>query len=270
MEIRPYKLICGSELALISQRLREVWSAWCAHWLPGLNPESVTCVPADADPNRLGRSWQQWRRFSLAQSGKLSIAIDDMLPTRLAALAFGNCVPQFGPSGTGPSRLVVDLMNAMLGELAVRVFQASGQSVVSAEELVQDASEPEPHAWKRGSGAACVALTVGGKPLHALLDEAMVRAIVRELRPPIRPQEAPSPRHACLGAQPVRLELWAGETQIELGVLQSLVPGDVILLDVRISEPLRVAIDGKPTGRYAYLGRSGERKALQLRSANRS
>jgi len=270
MEVRSYKLICGSELALISERLREVWNGWCAHWLPGVNPESVMCVPADAGSNTVDRGWQPWRRFSSAQGGTFSMVVDDVLPTRLAALAFGSCVPQVGPSGTGPSRLVADLMNAMLGDLAVRVFQAAGQSIASAEQLVQEEREPELQAWKRGSGAACVALTVAGKPLQALLDGSLVRAITRELRPPIRSQEVPIPRRACLGAQRVRLELWAGETQIELGVLQTLVPGDVILLDVRISEPLKVAIDGKPTGRYACLGRRGERRALQLLPANRS
>jgi len=158
----------------------------------------------------------------------------------------------------------------MLSDLALRIFQAAGQTVTSAEQLGQGASEPELQAWKRGSGAACAAMTVGGKPLHALLDASLVRAMTRELQPPIRAQDPPIARRECLGAQRVHLELWSGETQIELGVLQSLVPGDVILLDVRVSEPLRVAIDGKPTGRCACLGRAGERRALQLLPSTRS
>ncbi len=158
----------------------------------------------------------------------------------------------------------------MLGDLAVRVFQAAGQSIASAEQLEQDVSEPEPRAWKRGSGVVSVAVVIGGEPLHALLSEPMVRAMARDLPPPVRPREAPSPRRACLSAQHVQLELWAGETHIELGLLQNLAPGDVILLDLPINEPLRLAVDGKLTDRYAYLGRSGERKALQLLPANRS
>jgi hypothetical protein len=135
MESRPYKLICNSELALISRRVREAWSGWCRHWLLEVKPESVLCVPADADANTLNRVGQQWRRFSSEQEGELSILVEGVLPTRLAALAFGSCVPQVGTiPGIGPSRLLTDLMNVMLGDLAVARVPGSGV-ITSAEQL---------------------------------------------------------------------------------------------------------------------------------------
>jgi flagellar motor switch protein FliM len=114
-----------------------------------------------------------------------------------------------------------------------------------------------------------VTVAIGGEPLHALLSEPMVRAMVRELLPPVKPREAPSPRRACLGAQKVQVELWTGEARIELGMLESLAPGDVILLDLKISEPFRLAVNGKLSLRDAHLGCSGERKALRVLPANR-
>ena len=270
MEIRPYKLLCSSELACISGCLREAWSSWCAHWLPGVKPDLAACVPADTDSNDIHRGGQEWRRFLGAEGAELRIATDAALPTQLAGLAFEGCVPQFGLSGSEPSRLLTDLMNVMLADLGVRVFRAAGHSIASAGELVQEVSGADPQASKRGSGAVAVDLMAGGIPLHALLNEPMVRALTRELRPPHKPYEPPSARYTCVGARRVRLELWARETQIELGELHSLSPGDVILLDVPISEPLQVTIDGKPTGRCAYLGRLGQRRALQLLPAQRS
>ena len=161
-------------------------------------------------------------------------------------------------------------MKVMLDDLALRVFKAAAQPIVSAAELIQDASSPGPQMWERGSGALAVRFVTGGKPLHLLLSESMVRGLTRDLRPALGLHEPRSARRTCLGAQRVRLELWAGETQIELGVLHSLAPGDVILLDIPISEPLRVTVDGKSTQRYAFLGRLGERKAMQLLPSNRS
>jgi flagellar motor switch/type III secretory pathway protein FliN len=269
MDSQPYKLVCNSELALISRRLGEAWGSWCEHWLLGAKPDSVVCVSADQDRNTLHGLGRRWRRFAGAQGTEFRVAVDDMLPGPLAGLAFGSWVPRFEALKSGPSGLLADLIDVMLGDLAVRVFRAAGQSMASVEELEQDVSEPDATVWKRGSGAVSATIAIGGEPLHALLSEPMVRAMVRELPPPLKPREAPSPRRACLGAQKVQLELWTGETQIELGMLESLAPGDVILLDLKISEPFRLAVDGNLGNRSAHLGRSGERKALQLLPANR-
>jgi len=270
MEIRPYKLIATSELALITKRLSALWMDWCGHWLPGVKPESPLCLPADDPRNDCNRIGQQWRRFALAQAGGLSIALDDMLPTRLAALAWGGCVPKVEASAGGPSRLLTDLMYSMLDDLAVRLFKSAGEPITSPAQLEHNSSEPQPRLWQRGSGAVCSVVMIGGMPLHTLLEEPIVSALTRELPVPESAREPLVPRRVSVGAQRVRLELWAGETQVELGLLQSLAPGDVILLDLEISEPLRLTINGQQTGHPAYLGRSGERKAVQLLPSNRS
>src|SRR5262245_64671041 len=135
MEALPYKLLGTSELALISRRLGEAWGGWCKHWLLGAKPDAVLCVPADEKRNTLNRVGQRWRRFASAQGGEFSVAVEDMLPRPLGALAFGSWVPQFEASGIGPSGLLSELIDVVLGDLAVRVFGATGQSIASVEQL---------------------------------------------------------------------------------------------------------------------------------------
>jgi hypothetical protein len=266
MQFRSFKLINASEIEAVTTRLDAAWRDWCVRWWPEVSPEPVVCERADAIASAMDRISAQWRRFVCAPALELHIAMDPTLPTRLASLAFSGCVPQFGASEIEPSRLLDGLMNTMLRDLAVRVFEAAA----SGEGLTSDESSPQPHAWARGSGSLSVRFAAGGKSLDMLLSEALLRALTRDLRPLVRLPEPINPRRTCLNDERVRVELWAGETEIELGVLQGLCLGDVILLDVPINEPLQVAVEGRPTGRYACLGRQGSRRAMQLMPADRA
>ena len=71
------------------------------------------------------------------------------------------------------------------------------------------------------------------------------------------------PRH-CIGQAGVHLEVWAGNASLELGVLQTLAAGDVIRLESRIDQALPITVQGRETGRRAYLGRIAGQRAVQL------
>ena len=99
---------------------------------------------------------------------------------------------------------------------------------------------------------------LGGKPFHALLGDRLVEAVSRDATPPMyRRTETLTPLGKGLGTQRVAMELWAGAAEIELGDLQSLKPGDVVVLDMKVDEPMKVAVDGTILPRRAYLGRYG-------------
>ena len=127
------------------------------------------------------------------------------------------------------------------------------------------ARPPEAECWQRGSGAAIVEIEVGGSVLAILAAPAWV---MRQLA--ARPRSTPGsraelvdPRHR-IGHAGVRLEVWAGNVSLELGLLQTLAAGDVIRLESRIDQALPITVQARETGRRAYLGRVGGQRAVQL------
>jgi flagellar motor switch protein FliM len=68
----------------------------------------------------------------------------------------------------------------------------------------------------------------------------------------------------AIGHAPVQIGASIGEAEIDVATLQSLVVGDVLLLDLPVDRPLRLTIAGRTVRRGAYLGSHQGRRALQL------
>lgn len=263
MEVRPFKLPGDSVLGLVTQRLRDAWTPWSEQWLLETRPESVQCVGVQQVEKAFPTQVSEWKRFASPGGSSFWLASPELLVARIAAFAFGNYVHQFEPSSSGPSLLLEDLIGTILDDLCRRMFQQTGEAV-AADAIVRDTRAPEASAWRLGSGYVLCTLQLGGKPFHVLLNDRFVAALGRDAPPAPRRAQALAPVHRGLGSQRVTLQLWAGQAQIELGELQSLEPGDVVLLDMKINEPMQVAVDGVMTSRRAYLGRHGTRRALKV------
>ena len=124
---------------------------------------------------------------------------------------------------------------------------------------------PADHCWRRGSGAAIIEIDLGAQALALVGSPVWVAqqlAARPRAKPPLRAELA-DPR-LCIARARLSLQAWAGKASVEIGVLQTLAPGDVIWLDARIDEPLPVSVQGRESGRTAYLGSVEGRRAVQI------
>ena len=55
-----------------------------------------------------------------------------------------------------------------------------------------------------------------------------------------------------------------GSAEVDVAVLHTLAVGDVVVLDGRLDQPLRVSVAGRAVAARAWLGHAGERKAVRL------
>jgi flagellar motor switch protein FliM len=70
---------------------------------------------------------------------------------------------------------------------------------------------------------------------------------------------------ALIGEMPVELCVALGATELRVSELTRLRAGDVVIFDQRVSEPLKVCIDGQPKF-CGWPGRVGQRRAFQIDS----
>lgn len=78
-----------------------------------------------------------------------------------------------------------------------------------------------------------------------------------------RSPSASTPPPALLGKLPVELVTLLGSANISMMQLRDLKPGQLVMLDQRIDEPMVTKIDGKPAY-HSWPGRMGKQQALQI------
>lgn len=251
MDWRAFKLLNSSERAWLARAVRAGATDWLAEWMPGAMLGATSCFDAgERASTRLSGEPLRWisggNRYVALSIGICSDVERVMAEHMLGAGAHG--------------ALVGDVLTAALEGL-VRRMLGSG----AAEQAVLSARPPGAECWRRGSGAAIVEIEVGDSVLAILAAPGWV---VRHLAS--RPHSTPGahaelidPRH-CVGQAGVHLEVWAGSASLELGVLQTLAAGDVIRLESRIDQALSITVQGRETGRRAYLGRIAGQRAVQL------
>jgi len=251
---RPYKLLGAAELSYLQSHLQTAGRAWGAEWLRQDDVADVRCVPAaEAGIDRIGPAW---RCASRAAAAVYLAEPPGDLPVLRQRL--------FGPAATQPSALALAAAWQALQALAARCLPGDG--VAGPASLFARVAPPEQEA-RRGSGAVFTSLTwAGGLETRLLLDAEAVRRVLSTAPAKAPAPAAPrpvDPRHA-IGQGRVELRAWSGVAELDVATFQSLQPGDVIRLDLRIDEPLRLTVGGQATTRRAYLGGQDGRRALRL------
>jgi len=253
MDWRPFKLLNDTEREWLERGVRNVVREWFARWLPDREAGSVRCVDASEHANtRLASQPERWIGVA-RRDAALSIALGHDVAQWLGEHLLGTATQ---------SALVADVIAASLHDLGERLMAHD-----PGAPPVPSTQPPEPAILRRGTGAAIVEIALDAT--HALAFAATPAWVTQRLAS--RPRAVPSRRAAvdlrrCIGSGIVNLQAWAGGASIELGVLQSLAPGDVIRLDTRIDQPLRLSVQGHDSGRDAYLGSADGRRAMQLAS----
>jgi hypothetical protein len=247
----------GAELQALADVAVPAWRRWLCDWsTTGDSAES--CVTA-ASAHEAEAASREWQALGTRGSGYAWLAGGADQARRLVHwLLFGELRnPAPGCAATMAQQACAtacdELLSALRGAFGLASREAQG--------------DPGTHLWHRWSGAVELTLACEDVQLHIVLDAACVRAL-------LQPNPAATPRRAgrlaplsqALRTQRVALHAVLQPVELDLGSLAHLRPGDILPLEHPLDADIALAAqDGGPV-LGGFLGRVGERRALQLTS----
>ncbi|MCX7274063.1 MAG: FliM/FliN family flagellar motor C-terminal domain-containing protein [Burkholderiales bacterium] len=266
MSHRPFKRLNASERAVIAARATAALAGWCEDWLGRADAPLPATGGAAAERDDL-RACTDWLSFALpagalhvAHAGRALAVVERALAGAAAA----------GAEGVNPARIpgATDTQSRALAPLARQLvdgaLHALLQGLAGAPTLAGAPGQTPADAWLRDGGAAWVGLCLGGDEIAVMVDAALVAQWLGPVPRPGAVLPALSQPQACLGGLPVEIKVWLGSMEIDLATLQALAPDDVLVLDSRIDQPLRITVAGAEVMPRAVLGSAAGRKAIRL------
>jgi flagellar motor switch/type III secretory pathway protein FliN len=221
---------------------------WSQHW--GV-AASCTSTPADDGAPALA-SASSWLvehgaqpAVRLAWPGRLHDALGRTL-YRLASAP--------GP-GTLAAESVRHVADDLLRRLAEAWFVARWDADAVAADTASTGAVPT-----RLQALVDVQLTVAGTPLAASVPALRMRAAGATAQRPLTPAATVA---AFAGVQ-ASVEAVVGRAELSLGEVAQLQPGDVLLLDTRLLDPISLGVAGGATALPAALGMHDGARAVQL------
>lgn len=259
MDWRAWKLLNASERAWLVRGMRGNVADWSAAWLPSAEPGALRCVDAgERAATRLAAEPRRWllcahHEPSSTEHGTSSIAIalDEDLERGLA-----------------DALLSVGVRSALAGDVTAAALRDLGKRLLGGRLAAQASiTEQAPGAdcWRRGSGAALFEIEAGRNVVAVLASPRWVAGQLSARPRAAQPaRRKPADPRQCMAHARVSLQAWAGSAVLEIGLLQTLAPGDVILLESRIDQGLRISVQGRETGQRGWIGRIEDRRAVRL------
>lgn len=267
--VRPLRWWNEATLAQLARRLDEAWQSWCAGW--GFESGAVRCWNASAAP-QLYDTVRHWSHAGVLATDGLWLGVAERAPADwIRRGAFDVAAEgQTTPIAPIADRVALDAWRDLQHTLACAVgAEASAEAPEAATGLPAGHRLP----W---SGAVAVRLALAHGPLDAVVvhlgpgaaahgGERVPRAVVAKAS-----CEPLTPVAEALGQRPVTLAVHLSEVDIELGMLQSLQTGDVVMLSHALEQPATVrwadvSRQGEtPTLFHGHLGRVGPRKAIAV------
>lgn len=252
--LRTFALVPASALAAIERAAEESLHRWCEAW--GAAPEHFGVEALGLDEAHLPAPADEWHALHGARSWKSSALAESV------CTACG--LPQPAAGATSISAACTDEalldLQARLTALLRDPRTLSGPAATIAW--------PAP---QRAKGHGLVLVNVKhGLPLLSLV----APATSFKAHGPAK-ADADGPLKAAdldlaLRAQHASLEVVLGHAELSLADMMDLGPGDVLLLDRHIHEPLQLAgADGR-VSLPVHLGRQGEHFAVQLGASQHS
>ena len=253
MSPRPFLLLGGSDHRALAERVDAALAAWQREWLADGAPEPVLYL--EGAPRA--------ERWLAARSGEAVHLLVGCAPGWLAQLGaqlVGQ--PQLGePQAAPPAAAFAPRLGEALVETLARRLLGSTPAAAAAE-LRWDA-EGVPQAWLApGAGAAIYDLSPA-LPLVIALSPALVAASLPKAPAGRAGREPLAARSGAVETCAVELQAVAGNAELELGELARLAPGDVIVLDRALDEPLALQLGVHPVARV-QLGTALGARAVQV------
>jgi len=266
--VRPLRWWTPQAMAGLSRRLEAAWATWCGGW--GFERRPVVCANS-SEASEAYATVRRWQRVGILGGDGIWIGSPHAEPAHWLQQGLFAAGPTRQPSPVA-SRVVLEAWQDLQHEIACAIAPETDATARS--------SEPPPSGLPAGhrlswSGAVGAQLSVANGLLGALVvhigpSAAAAHCVVA--RGTASATQARSPLASvadALGHRRVSLDVHLGEAEIELGMLQSLRIGDVVVLDHALHQPATVqwTTASEPGGRSVlfegHLGRLGPCKAIE-------
>ena len=244
---RPLVAWRAAQLAAAASVLAPAAQAWREAWGLPAGPGGVTCT--HPTPQVLRHPWQC---IAGGTAGAAWLSLPASFDTELAQLLWG-CEDIAGP-------IALAVLAACRADLAARLraaldLDAGGERV------------PSSCAW---SGQVVAAI---GSGVFLLLDAPAMVRLLRAVAPELAGEKpatalpALAPLTRAVGGTRLPLQARLADCELDLASLQDLRIGDIVPVPHRLDTPLRVCDAQGQAVLAGYLARRGQRKALDLASA---
>lgn len=162
-------------------------------------------------------------------------------------------------SAPGPGTLAAESVRHLADDLLRRLAEAwfVGRWDAVADPADGPVASAVPRRWL---GLVDVQLTVAGTTLAACVPALRMRAASAAAARPLTPAATVA---AFAGVQ-ASVEAVVGRAELSLGEVAQLQPGDVLLLDTRLLDPISLGVAGGATALHVALGRRDGARAVQL------
>lgn len=238
MDTRVFRLCTTADKAAFQARATEVLRAWAGEWLgPGVDI-AVACEAAEAAALEDADGNGGWV-YCDGPGGSVWAA---------AAQARNVASSMFGGGSAPEAGLAAAVGHDALACLVERL--AAGSDARLTPEAPVHLGEP---------GRATLRVTIG-----------VGAGLTLWIEPPPRERRAPArlgPLATATGAlhrQTVTVDVWLGQTELELGALQTLAVGDVLRLAKKLDEGVELRLNDERLPCVGYLGAVDGRVAIEV------
>jgi hypothetical protein len=275
---RPLRWWSQAQLGEVALALEKVLRAWEQDWAlqqPHAAQDAVRCQMASSS----GAAASSWKAAALDDACEPACELwwdiaaggqraDPVL--LLVDALFNTSVEPSALSAQGAvSELAAEAARAAWSDLWTRIGQALALPVAVTAPAMQADSlatlQPAASLFQAWSGAIAIGLHWCGQEMRILLGGGEAAALLARDKPAgSAPAKPLSPVWHAVAAQacPVRAEL--APVQLTLGAIKSLRVGDVIELQHTLDRPLVAKTADGGVLCEAFLGRLGERRAIEL------
>ena len=236
----------------LEERLGQAVDEWSRKWFARRPARLKEAPPKDRSSGRAARAAAVWQ--TLDEGLAFGVAAD--ASSRIAA-GLLDLAPEEKLAAPGDEAIVERMAEACLDDLRTRLCRLLGLAETVAWRR-DPAGGPQAgdHVWEIEAGGQPPLVWLGAGP-ELLVRLAKMTVAVAPETPDLRPLRE------GLARQPIRLCAFLGSCELTLSQVASLAPGDVLVLDSAVGEPLDLCIQpGDRSGRCTV---EQDRDQLQLK-----
>lgn len=262
-KVRQFKLFGATEITTLQRKAEKTILHWCDEWLIEDESLQVKCIPADSA--FINKNDKKTYLFQCGNGGEWVVVVtNDEVAVELMLRIF--CV------GKESLDSVKSDHKSFLASYVLRRSLENLSSNLLAQflgindqnfDIVTDCTESLEEAFETGSGAVVFEILIGCASLRLILSPKLaVRGCMKNNV--VEPTLPSIDFRNVLKNEIFELHVVAGEAEIKIGSLETLMVGDVIRLNTKVEAPfLLTDKDGSRIGN-AYLGSLNSNKAVQL------